>query len=235
MDGDSRGAAAIYRDGSYLKANETWHVEDSPWKAEHIAAMLMRNGLDPRHVCEVGCGAGEILHQLSGRFRNARFVGYELSPQAFRLCAERASERVSFRQKNLIDEEVFYDCLLCIDVFEHVEDYLGFLKGLRTKATHKLFHVPLDLSALAVMRGGMLDLRNRVGHLHYFTRATALATLRDCGYEIVDWSYTAHFLNWPATTPAAQARRALRRLLFALSPDFAVRLWGGCSLLVLAS
>lgn len=235
MNGDHSGrTAAIYRDGTYLKHNQTWHVEDSAWKADHIAAMLMRNGIDPARICEVGCGAGEVLRQVAARFRNARCVGYELSPQAFALCRERVSARVSYRHADVLQEDVFFDCLLCVDVFEHVEDYMGFLRALKAKAHHKLFHVPLDLSALAVLRSAMLRERESVGHLHYFSRDTALATLRDCGYEILDSAYTPHFLDWPASTPLARGKRALRRLLYGAWPDFAVRFWGGCSLMVLA-
>ena len=111
--------AGIYKDGTYLKNNATWHVGDSPWKARHIATILKKNGLNPSSVCEVGCGAGEILKQLSNASPNINFVGYELSPQAFELCKNRESEKVSYRLKNIFDENVFYDCLLCIDVFEH--------------------------------------------------------------------------------------------------------------------
>lgn len=191
MDESAGSEAAIYRDGTCLERDETRHVEDSPWKAEHIAAMLMRNNLDPRWVCQVGCGDGEILRQLSVRFGSAHFVGYELSPQAFRRCAERASERVSFRRAKLADENVHYDCLLGIDVLAHVEDYMGFLRALKRRADYKVFHIPLGLS---VLRGATLDEREGVGRLHCFTCDTALATLRDCGFEILDSSYTAHSL-----------------------------------------
>lgn len=226
--------AAMYRDGSYLRNNETWHVEDSPWKARQIVQLLARNRLEFASFCEVGCGVGEILRQLSAVFTAARFVGYEVSPQAYRLCLQRQSERVSFRQADLLAEETFHDCLLCIDVFEHVEDYMKFIRALRNKATCKIFHIPLDLSAMAVLRGELITQRQSVGHLHYFSRDTALATLRDCGYEIVDDFYTPHFLDWPAVGAAARLKRATRKLLFRLAPDFAVKFWGGCSLLVLA-
>jgi hypothetical protein len=111
---------------------------------------------------------------------------------------------------------------------------MGFIRALRSKATYKIFHIPLDLSAMAVLRGGMVEERKSVGHLHYFSRDTALATLRDCGYEIVDDFYTPHFLTWPVRGAAGRLKRAIRRLLFRLAPDFAVKFWGGCSLLVLA-
>jgi len=52
-----------------------------------------------------------------------------------------------------LEEDTYFDSLLCIDVFEHVEDYIGFVKTLKSKATYKIFHIPLDISVLSVIRG----------------------------------------------------------------------------------
>ncbi len=76
--------------------------------------------------------------------------------------------------------------------------------------------------------------RNSVGHLHYSNRETALATLRDCGYEIIDTFYTATFLDFPLPSLKARLAKPVRALLFKIAPDLTVRLLGGCSLMVLA-
>ncbi len=227
-------ATSIYQDGTYLRNNDSWHVEHSSWKASHIKAILSRNAVRPMSICEVGCGAGEVLKQVSDRIPNATCIGYELSPQAFELCKVRQSEKVSYHLKNILNEEAFFDCLLCIDVFEHVEDYMGFLRALKPKAYHKVFHIPLDMSVWGILRSSMMSSRRIVGHLHYFYRDTALATLADCGYEIVDSFYTKALDDFPATTLRAKIMRYPRRLLFAIAPDLAVRLMGGYSLIVLA-
>ncbi len=54
----------IYTSGEYLAKNPTWHIEDSSWKAMQIIRMIAQNHLAPKTICEVGCGAGEILKQL---------------------------------------------------------------------------------------------------------------------------------------------------------------------------
>lgn len=226
--------ASIYQDGTYLKNNRGWHVEHSPWKANHIAAILASNAVHPKSICEVGCGAGEVLRQVSMKLPDAACVGYELSPQAFELCKTRELGRVSYRLENILDQEVFYDCLLCIDVFEHVEDYIGFVRALRPKATWKVFHIPLDLSVWGIVRSSMMSSRKIVGHLHYFVQETALATLTDCGYEIVDSFYTKALDDFPAKTLRAKIMRFPRKILFRIAPDLAARLMGGYSYMVLA-
>ena len=93
-----------------------------------------KNNIVPENVCEVGCGAGEILKQLSSSLPNANFVGYEISAQAFELCKIRVSEKTKCLNKNILEDD-FFDCLLCIDVYERLEDYIAFIKSLKVKAT----------------------------------------------------------------------------------------------------
>jgi cyclopropane fatty-acyl-phospholipid synthase-like methyltransferase len=134
--------------------------------------MLERNGLEPETICEIGCGAGEILNWLSRELQGkTQLAGYEISPQAYALCRTRARDGLTFRLGDLLDEDSdLYDVVMAIDVFEHVEDYLGFLRRLKPKGRYKIFHIPLDLSVQSLMRvAPILKLRREVGHLHYFT------------------------------------------------------------------
>lgn len=225
----------IYQSGEYAERNPTYHVEDSAWKAEQILSMLRRQNLRPRTVAEIGCGAGEVLRQLHARMPEVEFDGYEISPQGYALCETRAAERLRFHCTDLLATETpLFDLLLCIDVFEHVEDYMGFLRRLRGRAVHKIFHIPLDISAQSVVRSRPILLeRELVGHLHYFTKETALATLGDTGYEIIDWFYTPGALANPRSTLARLAALP-RRILSRVNQDMTVRVLGGYSLLVLA-
>ena len=229
--------ANLYTSGEYLKKNPTWHAQTSPWKAAQILKMLERRGLAPKTICEVGCGAGEILKHLRDRMdESARFVGYEISPQAFDLCRKHESARLHFECKNILDEkDVFFDLILLMDVVEHIEDCFTFLRAIRPKSQYKILHIPLDLSVQSVLRVAPLrKIREQLGHLHHFTKETALAVLRNMGYEIADYFYTTATLDLPAASWKSYLARLPRRVLFALHRDFAVRLLGGCSLLVLA-
>lgn len=226
----------IYSDGAYLARNPSWHVEDSPWKARHIERILRQNAVAPRTIAEVGCGAGEILVQLQKTFPGADFSGFEVSPQAFALCQQRESEWIHFHLKNLIEEKTaYFDVLLAIDVFEHVDDYLGFLKKVKNKALFKIFHIPLDLSLQTLCRvGPILKQRETVGHLHYFFKDTALATLEYCGYKVIDSFYTAAGVEGTHLSLGGRLLKLPRKLLFNVDADLAVRILGGYSLLALA-
>jgi cyclopropane fatty-acyl-phospholipid synthase-like methyltransferase len=226
----------IYTDNTYLSRNPSWHVEDSAWKAEQIVSMLNSNGLQPSSVCEVGCGAGEILHQLHARLPpHVTFDGYDIAPQAIALSRQRQRDRLTFHLGDLPSETVHFDLMLAMDVVEHVEDYLGFLRKLGEKGSHHLFHIPLDMNVQMVLRSGRIMVeRTRSGHLHYFSKETALATLRDAGYRVVDHGYTAGGIELPSRSLLHNMAKWPRRLAFALHQDLAVRVLGGYSLLVLA-
>jgi len=80
----------------------------------------------------------------------------------------------------------------------------------------------------------MIKGRKEYGHLHYFTKETALATLKDTGYTILDWFYTPEQLKLPNRSLKASLMNIPRRLFFNLNQDLTVRIFGGYSLMVLA-
>lgn len=227
----------MYNDGTYRENNPTWHEEDSPWKAVQIRKIIEKNFLNPNKICEIGCGAGEILNQLSNHYGDKKeFFGYEISPQAFELCKKKSKQNLTFKLSNLLDDDAaYFDIAMAIDVFEHVEDYFDFLRKFKTKAEYKIFHIPLDLSVQTVLRSSpILTLRKSVGHIHYFTKETALEALKDTGYDIVDYFYTNSAIELPNRGWKANLLKIPRKLFFLVNNDLAVRVLGGYSLLVLA-
>jgi SAM-dependent methyltransferase len=224
-----------YLDGAYLAHNPTWHAEHSAVKARWIDDILARNALRPKTIAEIGCGSGEILVELRRRRPDARFTGFEVSPQAYAICSPKQADGLEFIEGDFLEsppEDL--DLLLLIDVFEHVPDYLGFLASLQGHAKHTVFHIPLDLSVQALLRGTTYPvLREQTGHLHYFIKYTALATLRDCGYVIVDWRYTRSSQELPGKGPKTKIANVPRRITQLISEDLSARLFGGYSLMVL--
>lgn len=229
--------ADLYNQGTYFANNPGWHQGDSAWKADHIDAILARGGITPASYVEVGCGAGGIIAAMAERHPQAMATGFDISADAARLWPANRPPNLTYRVADFRTTTEKYDTLLLIDVFEHVDDYIGFLRSLRTRATNFVFHIPLDLSVLTVLRGSFMAGRIDVGHLHYFTRASALATLELAGYQVEDEFLTS--LSIEASRDKRSWKTVVanvpRRLLRAVDIDMAATLLGGFSLMVRAT
>lgn len=231
-------AASLYTSGHYQSLVPDWHEADLPWKAGHILNILRKNGVAPATVVDVGCGVGAIVRQLSDHFPDARFAGYDVAPLAIeRAKRSGANGRLHFEVGDPFRRNEVHDLALAIDVFEHVEDYIGFLRNMRHISRLQVYHIPLDLSVQGVLRGKALTAtRAQIGHLHYFSKETALATLADTGHTVIDWTYTAGAIETTSDRRLRKRVAALpRRAGFALFPDLAVRCLGGFSILALCS
>jgi len=231
------GVESRYLDSSYLKQNPDWDRSDAPWKAFHVLKILQDNNIAVQRVCELGCGSGDILASISKKLPSVTAVGFDISPHLKKFWKEHSeNEHLQFVHGDFskINTEVF-DLMLMLDVFEHVRDPFTFLEDARNFARFFVFHIPLDLSASSVARGyPLLDGRRKVGHIHYYTKDLALATLNDTGYEVVEWRYTGASLNSPNRSLITRLVSPFRRFFYFLNRDFAVRVIGGDTLLVLA-
>lgn len=223
----------LYTSDEYGLANPDWHEADSRWKAGHIRRLLERNDVRPESIVDVGCGVGAVLQALAPSVP-ARMTGYDIAPIALERAFAKGTDRLQFKQGDPFQSGETYDLAMAIDVFEHVEDCFGFLRAMRRLGRRQLYHIPLDLSAQAVARrSALLATRKRIGHLHYFTKETALATLEDTGHHVVDWVYTAGAVEAPDGSLRKRIAALPRRIGFGLAPDLTVRLLGGFSMMVL--
>jgi hypothetical protein len=226
----------LYTSGTYLKNNPDWHQESSKWKADLVYDFIRQFKIPTREVIEVGCGAGEILVQLSKQLGPSSILkGYDISPHAIQIAAKKETEQLHFFHGDftkVYSGEV--DLILVIDVIEHVDDVYSFLRALRPAGRHFIFHIPLDLSCRTILKPHvMLQQRTSVGHIHYFTEETALWLLRDTGYTINHFIYTKPEIDLQKPRSGKQwIKKALRRLSYAMNKKLSVKLWGGYSMLL---
>lgn len=225
-----------YESGEYLANNPTWDEEDSEWKAWQVLKIFDRNHLAPKSIVEVGCGAGGILASLHDTLPEVEYSGFEIAPDACKFWEKHATKKIKFSVGDFLQEQtVHFDVLLLLDVLEHIPNPFEFLSALRGRAEYYVFHIPLDLSAMSVARERpLLTVRQKVGHIHYFTKGLALSLLDECGYHLINWSYTGASFTAPRTTLKGRLARLPRRLLFGINRDLGVRLLGGDTLMVLA-
>jgi SAM-dependent methyltransferase len=229
----------IYTDGSYLAKNPSWHSEDSFWKAEEIDKMIKRNNLAPTSVADIGSGTGQVLVYIANLNPEiAELKGFDISPQVTEIAKQSENDKIKFCLADYAEEVPgSFDLVLVIDVIEHLNDYSAFLRKIITKGQHFIFHIPLDLSCRTLLKPHvLLQQRNDVGHLHYFSKEHVEWMLKDAGFSICDWFYTLPEND--RKRPAGiknRIKKMLRRASFSLNKNLSVKLWGGYSIMILAT
>lgn len=226
----------IYADGSYLESNKNWHQEDSPYKAKLVSKAISRNKIQFTTCADVGCGAGLVTELLAKEFPTSTFEGLDLSNDAEEFWKTRLPlNNLSFKNENILDSKDRFDLVVCLDVFEHVEDYFGFLRKLSTKGKYFVFNIPLDMNVMKMLTPGIRFAREEVGHLHYFNHYTALQALADTGYKIRDSYLSPAFTSTMPRNVRQAAVLPIRLLSLALGKRFASTMFGGMSLIATAS
>lgn len=196
---------------------------------------IENNRIDFETFADIGCGAGLICELLAKKYPNKSFAGFEPSPDAQLFISQREKlKNLRFYEKNFFESDDAFDLITCLDVFEHVEDYFGFLKSLKQKGKKFIFNIPLDMNVTKVFMSGIKYAREEVGHLHYFSQYSAIETLKDCGYTINKSYLNVAFLKIPPRNIRQLLILPIRLCSLVLGKAIAAKVFGGVSLIVYA-
>ena len=226
----------IYESGDYLASNPTWDLEDSPWKASKVLSILKKHNIKPKTICEIGCGAGGVLGAIQDELTHTKLTGFDIAPDAEKFWKELRDSGIDLNVGDFFKlSKKSYEAVLLLDVLEHVANPHQFLMDIKHRAEYLVIHFPLDLSALSVLREKpLLYVRNKVGHIHYFTKGLAIELLKECGYEVIDFQYTGATFSAPQRGIKTKLFSWFRRLIYSINKDMGVRLLGGETLIVLS-
>ena len=221
-----------YLDGRYARDNPGWHAEDAPHKARAVHAVLTRLGWRRGLILDVGCGTGDVLRELASLGGAAdeppRWEGWDpfapLRPE---------TRGVRLVPRDPLRERPPADVALCLDVLEHLEAPGPALEALVAIAPRVVLRIPLEVSLRDVLRpAAALEARRRYGHLHHWSRATALAMLQERGLTPVDVGLDR--VPVAPASPTGWPTEIARRLAARAGATRAADLLGGFSVIVAA-
>lgn len=186
------------------------------------AQMMLEEVADGARVLDVGCATGYVAGPLTAR--GCAVTGFERNPYSAEVARSRCEAVIVGDIESAEDRERIggdFDAILLGDVLEHLVDpwdALSFLRGRIAPggvAVASIPNVAVWTVRLALLRGrwnyteaGQLDRT----HLRFFTRSTARALVRDCGFSVERERFT----------PVEQEPGRLRRA-FPLATDVAVK------------
>jgi len=236
-------APTIYDDGTYLSTNPDWHSQDSDWKAQQLMSLfdsrilsaLRRSGTT---IAEIGCGYGGVLaaakEWLGTQCIRCEATGYDISKIA---CAEASRRHADIR---IVCGEFpaaheTYDLIILADVLEHVAGPGQLLRSASKRCRFLLLHIPLEANLYVRLLHGAdyrSWLRHDRGHIHLFTKDSAIRLICSARAKILSWKYTTWGLDLylPGTGRSAPVVRFLRSVGMPCCPDVTVRVLGGASL-----
>jgi len=135
----------------------------------------------PTKVLEVGCGSGELLGVIRGKFPNVAVVGTDVSSTALRLAAPKCEGAeffpVDLTETTRTGPESWASHLVCSEVLEHVDD-----------PDRALEHCRYWLAAggkiiLTVPAGPISAYDTYLGHRRHFTAGALHDLLHVAGFE----------------------------------------------------
>lgn len=227
----------FYLKGQYFKNNPTWDASDTNWKFtklhDELQATLPKSG---GAICEVGCGSGELLKKFAQCWPEHKFMGWDIAPDAKNFWNHK-QENLNFQVGNYITDspKIGADTILLIDVLEHLADPATFLEDLQEKCQMLVIHLPLDMTVINVLFDGrLIQLRNTIGHIHYYTKALAEKLLEESGYEVVVSKYSNAWKDSPNLRLSGKIFRFIRSIVHFFSPSWNAKLLGGESLVLVA-
>ena len=228
-------ATQRYTQGSY-----DTHVGDDAWKAGQMRQIISHipDKDSIRSYADVGAGYGGVFVALVGEFRDAglpltRSVAYDVG--AFDEAVVAAHPELSFRREDFLTADEQFDLVTLNDVVEHVPSPEKFLAVVAQRARYVALHIPLDDRLSVLLAPTQFNFRlGLVGHISFWSPATALTMLTSSGLVPLKCRYTPGFLA-PSGRVRLIQRVALpfRWLLWTISPGLAAITTGGTSLAVL--
>jgi len=234
-----------YLSGDYIKKNHSYHIEDSQFKWKNFLRILQLSHFNFRNInsiIDIGCGSGQILIEANkSNFFNSESVlkGYDINPDAIDL-AKKNSVKVSFFNQDFINlEDQKGDLIIAADVFEHVQDKYNFLTKLKDKGNFFLFNIPLEISLFSMIRKKNIFKYSfdNVGHLHFYTKRTALLTLENSGFKILNFNLVNNRFEEFRNNKKILSMLIIipQYIIEKLSINLACSIFGGYSLVVLAN
>jgi 2-polyprenyl-3-methyl-5-hydroxy-6-metoxy-1,4-benzoquinol methylase len=162
----------------------------------HAVALRCVEGEHPATLLDIGCGPGFIARRCEDA--GVRVTGVDLHEPLSGMMS--AFCRVDLEHEPLPVDAFAYDCVLMLDVLEHMADPESFLLSLRNRSEamrgegkpRSLVIISTPNIAFAAVRlnlllgrfnyaeRGILD----ITHKRLFTRASLLRAVADCGYTV---------------------------------------------------
>lgn len=218
-----------YDDGVYRADNPGWHDEDAGHKALATWRFVRDCGLQPEGVVDIGCGVGGVCRRLKDVWCSVE--GWDIALDAIREAQQR-DPCSTYIHGAYHEEDEHTSLALLLDVVEHVDDDVAFLRSVADRCDDLILRAPLDWSVLDHLRPNRIErARTQYGHVHIYSRRSLLERLDEAGLIVLRVAYDRVPPGRP-DTPWGHLTERIRRMGVATAPSLTAWLLGGFSVFV---
>ncbi len=163
-------------------SNQTKHESKNPVQRRlirrfHTAAIAMLRRTGARTILDLGCGEGFVLAEIANHNLGAELTGIDRSPHAVLSARSRLGSRAQIDQadaRDLLEGGRRYDCVMMLEVLEHIPDPAAMLPILeRLTTSHLLLSVPREpyFCAINLLRGKNVRCwGNDIDHVNHWSQ-----------------------------------------------------------------
>lgn len=173
----------------YEKSWQYWHDRTALGPgSRHVRRLVMRmmKSLDFKTCLDAGCGEGSLLMAIHAQFPDAELHGIDFSNTAIKTAQKNIPEakihKMDLTRQSLPQK---FDLIACVDVLEHIEDDQSVL--------NHLYQMSGGYLLLVVPIGPLHEQeRERLGHLHGYSRDELKAKLSQAGFKVlreISWGF----------------------------------------------
>jgi len=181
----------------YINKNPSLGLEQASLKAKQILGFL--GDIEINSLLDIACGAGGITAILEHELKPKETVGLDISSEMIRVAKSKDTDKAI----TWLCQDIFnycpdrkFDLVTCIDIIEHVEDDLRFLKKVSSFGKKVLVKVPMEDSILdnkiirtLKIRDPWKESENRYGHIHHYNEKQLLELFDKSGFKLIKQGY----------------------------------------------
>ena len=201
--------ARYYREGYFEGARDFFHGKDYCLERDRsiraggvtgYREIVSNFDVAGKRILDVGCASGALLCMLRERGA-AEVVGLDTSAYPVSFGVERYG--LDLRCASLEDARLpdgHFDLITLIDIVEHVEDIISFMRELRRvlRPDGKLFIITPNYSAHTVAADEWVCLHQDFEHLQYFSSESLSRLAQESGFSTLKtWTDSLPFKTHP--------------------------------------
>lgn len=115
---------------------------------DNIALMNVLN--DSRKIIEIGCGTGQLLHELSLKYPEKEYLGLDIAPKAIDYAHKNfnTNDKLRYKVFDFIKGDAYengkFDLSICSNCLEHFKDPYAIIDKMFMISKHVLILVPYN-------------------------------------------------------------------------------------------